>query len=528
MITLRGKLTRNLVEAQPATPAITRSNLPPAGAAATTASAGETIAATSTPAATNPTTEPAEKALVEEWIWRGVWAFGSLPEHDDDAKVEETTVKRQQIVNAEKTVDEVKDVNSEKVQAGSGEESQKEEGQDKSHEMNQKEEEKEHEDETQTKKENNWLDKLTSRITSVRDNEKEEGTTTITNAADGTGTNATSTNEAPENTKPRPFCYRFIKNVNAFDVIVPSSLIVEEEDKMVEDDKAVSEKKMDGDESEVKMDGGGGEVVNGEGDSAPAASADEGAKDEDKNENADVSAVAESKEKQNAASEKATSSNNEKAAKASTVVVKDATSTIQPSTDAASSGYTKPKEESNQTKEADATMSDPSQTTTTHPEKVNTPSESEAQATTTPSAPTADTKQPPAELKPTKPKQTYGDPPYTPANLSHPTILPPGGKWEGHFENIVPNTTTVKKRKDKRDNRVRELFYLFFNSTPPEGAKTAFMDDRDGKNGDEEREKTLLLPDGRIHVRGYGTNRFGTFEIMGSFNLENGVLHCQR
>jgi hypothetical protein len=63
---------------------------------------------------------------------------------------------------------------------------------------------------------------------------------------------------------------------------------------------------------------------------------------------------------------------------------------------------------------------------------------------------------------------------------------------------------------------------------------TAFVDDStdavdkvESGEGGEYNEK-LALPEGRIHVRGYGTNRFGTFEIVGSLDLESGMLHCQR
>lgn len=31
-----------------------------------------------------------------------------------------------------------------------------------------------------------------------------------------------------------------------------------------------------------------------------------------------------------------------------------------------------------------------------------------------------------------------------------------------------------------------------------------------------------------IHVRGTGSNQYGIFEILGSFNMETGILHCQR
>ena len=39
---------------------------------------------------------------------------------------------------------------------------------------------------------------------------------------------------------------------------------------------------------------------------------------------------------------------------------------------------------------------------------------------------------------------------------------------------------------------------------------------------DAEEEGAPLLPEGRVHIRGYRSNPFGTFEI------ESGMLHCQR
>ena len=88
------------------------------------------------------------------------------------------------------------------------------------------------------------------------------------------------------------------------------------------------------------------------------------------------------------------------------------------------------------------------------------------------------------------------------------------------------------------------MFYLFFNATPPANARTAFVAEDstcaandmlmaagDGDTNESKQEDDsnhLLLPKGRIHVRGFGTNRFGTFEIVGSFDPKNGMLHCQR
>eukprot|EP00970_Alexandrium_tamarense_P010455 scaffold2112_cov172-Alexandrium_tamarense.AAC.2 len=149
-----------------------------------------------------------------------------------------------------------------------------------------------------------------------------------------------------------------------------------------------------------------------------------------------------------------------------------------------------------------------------------------------------------ASTNPAPKKVTYGDAPFTDAGKSQPFgTVPVGGRWEGHFENVVPNFTVGRRRKDgKRDNRVREVFHIFFNSTPPEGARTVFVDNdptsaaNDMLNNDNDTDadsskkddNQFLLPKGRLHVRGYGTNRFGTFEIVGSYNPATEMLHCQR
>ncbi|KAL7543309.1 hypothetical protein ACHAXR_012618 [Thalassiosira sp. AJA248-18] len=158
---------------------------------------------------------------------------------------------------------------------------------------------------------------------------------------------------------------------------------------------------------------------------------------------------------------------------------------------------------------------------------------------------------------------TYGQSPYTEASLAHPLgTCPKSGKWDGHFENVVPNASSAgrkKKKKSDRDHRIREMFYLFFNATPPNDARDVFvdsdstiaangmLDDRGSTNVDDPKEnsgsgdggggggdgsgnenKLPLLPKGYIHVRGYGTNRFGTFEIVGSLDPQTGTLQCQR
>uniref|UniRef100_A0A7S3VDB6 MORN repeat-containing protein 5 n=1 Tax=Chaetoceros debilis TaxID=122233 RepID=A0A7S3VDB6_9STRA len=116
---------------------------------------------------------------------------------------------------------------------------------------------------------------------------------------------------------------------------------------------------------------------------------------------------------------------------------------------------------------------------------------------------------------------------------------PVGGSWKGYFEN-------VSRRKDRMTSRVQEKFHLFFNATPPPNARIAF--DLDGtaesceekvgqKDGEESSEKGTggskpvdpgALPPGFLHVRGAGENQFGTFEIVGGYEPETGILTVQR
>jgi hypothetical protein len=107
------------------------------------------------------------------------------------------------------------------------------------------------------------------------------------------------------------------------------------------------------------------------------------------------------------------------------------------------------------------------------------------------------------------------DPPFTDAATAHPEKCPPGGAWTGHFE-------TATKRKDRSADQVPEHFSLFFNATPPKDARVLFFED---KNKDA---NTVLLPSGRIHVRGVGSNQYGTWELIGSLDISTGVLECQR
>ena len=119
MITLRGKLTRTLVERKPPEPKVTRSSavvdasppgpdgvaagVPPAasgaqqevsGSAAPTETAADKDGEAHAESSTSPVAQVGADAktaaqieglgLIEEWTWRGVWAFGDLPSPDDE------------------------------------------------------------------------------------------------------------------------------------------------------------------------------------------------------------------------------------------------------------------------------------------------------------------------------------------------------------------------------------------------------------------------------------------------------------
>ena len=175
-----------------------------------------------------------------------------------------------------------------------------------------------------------------------------------------------------------------------------------------------------------------------------------------------------------------------------------------------------------------------------------------------------------AESTPT-PKQpviTFATPsedgqPYTDASLKYPGQCPPSGRWTGYFENET-------RRKDRATSRVPEVFYLFFNTTPPKDATTIFTDveiEGEGEGDDKSKEKKAdseaaanantstgpkadetkstddakpdaarsspkpkegALPPGHIHVRGCGTNQYGKWELIGGYDPVLGVLRCQR
>lgn len=50
------------------------------------------------------------------------------------------------------------------------------------------------------------------------------------------------------------------------------------------------------------------------------------------------------------------------------------------------------------------------------------------------------------------------------------------------------------------------------------------VDDDEGAAEHPGGDPTLILPKDHIHVRGYGTNKFGTFEILGGLDPKTGTM----
>jgi hypothetical protein len=473
MITLRGKLTRTLVEAKAATPATTRSNLAPSesgviGHDVTTAPQNEsTSAMDSAPVESGAIQVMASKesSMVEEWLWRGVWAFGSLPEQAGDALADAAP----STAIAETTH---ADGPSHGITGG------------------------------------------------ALVNTQRQPTSNV--AQDDLTISALEA-------KPRPFSYRFIKLVDATHVLVPSSLVLPDDDDN-QDANANAQEKIDHLGRVV-------DITNG-----PIRST--GNMDDILKQDAqEVLVSSNANDKQNQHVDENSQDNEQTSTNQVDKLPKnDSSNSLSPSVGEAAvqNPYQDAKNHDDKPADsADVTMSgDKSSPPAQNAEKTTHPTMTAAAVLPPPTAQT--------NLTSIPTKQTFGDAPYTDAHLTYPLgTCPPGGKWEGHFENIVPNTfNPSKKRKDKKDNRIREMFYLFFNATPPADAMTAFVAEDstsaandlliaagDGETDESKQEDDanhLLLPKGRIHVRGYGTNRFGTFEIVGSFDPKNGMLHCQR
>jgi len=111
----------------------------------------------------------------------------------------------------------------------------------------------------------------------------------------------------------------------------------------------------------------------------------------------------------------------------------------------------------------------------------------------------------------TSPGNTYTDA----GSTTHIGKCPMGGCWKGYFEN-------VSTQKNKHSSRVSETFYLFFNSTPSDNARVSF------EHGQHQPTNKCCFTNSHLHVRGMGTNLFGTFEILGGYVVETGILTCER
>jgi len=110
---------------------------------------------------------------------------------------------------------------------------------------------------------------------------------------------------------------------------------------------------------------------------------------------------------------------------------------------------------------------------------------------------------------------TFADDNFKDASASHSDKCPASGEWKGQFDTLGPRKGTK--------SHIKEQFYLFLNATPPDDARIQFADD--DQPADQESFK---VPAGHIHVRGTGENQYGTFELLGSLDLETSVLQLQR
>ena len=125
-----------------------------------------------------------------------------------------------------------------------------------------------------------------------------------------------------------------------------------------------------------------------------------------------------------------------------------------------------------------------------------------------------------------KDKETYGSGEYyKDANSIYPSICPKGGSWKGYFENVLSGP--ARTRDKKSTTRVEETFYLFFNCKPPPNAKSTFDEESMPAMSEGEESGSENKPR-KVHVRGMGTNLFGTFEILGWLDISTKILHCQR
>lgn len=117
--------------------------------------------------------------------------------------------------------------------------------------------------------------------------------------------------------------------------------------------------------------------------------------------------------------------------------------------------------------------------------------------------------------------ETFGSNGFTDAGKDQSSGCPLGGSWNGYFENVI-------KRKDRNPARVSETFSLFFNATPAPDVTVSFTVDVRGEENKDKDESSSLLPKNHVHVRGMGSNQFGTFELKGSYDPSTSVLRCYR
>ena len=586
MITLRGKLTRTLVERksppeEPKAPnnnsgSITNvvqpeslggaNNITEGGSATIHTTTDDASTTTMNNAATGSTTITGtsaitqtdasssstdnndnkgdqKKNLMEEWTWSGIWAFGDLSDdaekqyNDEKKKREEEEKMLAEEEERRKIIEEAVQNNSSSIGGAGDDNGIKKLDQGVGSVEDNKNKDNNNTNDNATGESGGWIQKISSIFTGDGDTKKDDNAAAAKDTGNKDETTAETTAEAPqtkpqkkkpgrkkgwrkktpeeqaaaeakaeeeaakEAAKPRPFAYKWLRSVNAHDVIVPSALVImikegddddDDDKKNKNDDKGGvhgegGDKKMDEGVSEKATDGG--DISSGDKPDATAASSTAG-----------------------------------------DVVMTDAV------------------EETSKEKDidGDAIMG--------NAEGGNDPKPTLASSSSSATKPTKSS----PRKEPSKAIKTYGQSPFTDASDTYPKACPNSGKWEGHFENVVPNSTgrgRPGRKKKPRDNRIREMFYLFFNATPPPNARGEFddsdttikanemLDEKSSTNVDDEKKKDegrssgegtdndkekQLLPKSYIHVRGYGTNRFGTFEIVGSLNPETGVLQCQR
>ena len=557
MITLRGKLQRSIVARPKKTTTEDTTSAPHPATSSSTATAAAAAAdgsnlaiterqpaASSSSVATTTTTATSKKdgesggemEMVEEWSWQGVWAFGTLPNNQEEIDklmsptptasaddVSSPDINTSSFAQQQQFSMEDEELATESAAAAAATANNDDTKNltatdlDAPKNNNQQTPSDSNNNNTPNQSPSNWIQKLSSIITGSSDSHKKSSEESSSSqqqtsqqkqqsqpqkpiikkrgrgrppkssyspaeaAAQAAKEAARKAVEERERNRPRPFVYKWCEMVNAADVVVPSSLIVVTTD---------------------TVDGAGG--GNGGGDEETGDDAGKG-----------EALVA----KKNVVKTNTTMDDNKRsddkkvvANLEEDVVMKDAVK--QPSTD----------------DDAAASAVDDNNSSNNNN---NTP-------------------------KQTKKSKgvTYAEPPYTDATTNYPpNTCPNSGKWEGHFENV-----TLKK--GRQNNRIKEVFYLFFNGTPSSDAHDAFIDgdltmkanamlddrgstdvatssDNDSSGDDDEKKKRKklktedddskhLLKEGCIHVRGHGTNRFGTFEIVGSYDPKTEILQCQR